>query len=76
MTVYEELCTARDEAERAVAEYARRVCNAPYMEYSPGSSIEGSIKGSKCMIEVFSRRAAALSAAIASLPVEVAESEV
>ena len=76
MTVYEELCTARDEAERAVAEYARKVHNAPYMEYSPGSSIEGSVKIYEGMIEVFSRRAAALSAAIASLPVEVAESEV
>ena len=76
MTVYEELCTARDEARGTIVEYARRVHNAPYMEYSPGSSIEGSVTVYESMIGVFSRRAAALSAAIASLPVEVAEAEV
>ena len=76
MTVYSELVEIKEEAEHIVSDYARQIHNAPFVDFGGIGDTKSRIRGYEEMIKIFSRRAAALYAAIAALPVEVAESEV
>lgn len=76
MTVYEELLQAKAEAERIIDENTRNMHNEPLMQHYPGWDLESSMKIYTMMIEHWTRRIRALSAALAALPVEVAEAEV
>jgi len=76
MTVYEELEQIKQDSEATIADYTRQIHNAPYLDHGPCCSTETKIKVCNDMIAIFARRVAALSAALAALPIEVAESEV
>lgn len=76
MTVYEELVALKEESERIIADYARQIHNAPFMDFGGVGDIDSRIRVYEDTIKAFARRAAALSAALAALPIEVAESEV
>lgn len=76
MTVYEVLEQIRQDSEITVNSYARTMHNAPFLDHGPGCTSEGMMAVYNDMITTFARRVAALSAALAALPIEVAESEV
>jgi len=76
MTVYEVLDEIKWDSESTVADYTRRIHNAPFLDYGPNGSAEGEVLVCTRMMEIFTKRVAAISAALAALPVEVAESEV
>jgi len=76
MTVYEVLDEIKRDSESTLANYTRQIHNAPFMDHGPNGSSEGMILVCNQMLDIFSRRVAALSSALAALPIEVAESEV
>jgi len=76
MTVYEELIQAKAEAERIIDENTRNMHNEPLMQHYPGWDLESSMKIYTMMIEHWTRRIKALSAAIDALPDDVAVSKV